>query len=531
MNTLLLELAVQRGFLTRSQADALAARHGAGSGRISLAEDLAATADLTPADRMKLEAEARRLAEGPSLGKEPARAPGDAEAATGHDAEDLREMPTGRYGSFEPIGEGGMGVVYAALDRELNRRVALKVVRPEEDCDGLSTGGRPQDTAETRALEARFVQEAIVTGSLEHPGIVPIHEIGRTKAGLPYYTMRLIEGKRTLRTALDALEDRPLEERFGLLEPFLRVCDALAYAHAHGVLHRDVKPENVVLGKFGDVILLDWGISKVHSDLQEGDARPSTLLRVGVEQVRAGAGVETHGSGLGTLGYMSPEAVSGEFDRMGPASDVYSLGSMLFEILTGAVPFPERRFLPYARQVLGEDAPRADATPGVPTALADLCTEALARTPGRRPRNAAVFAERVREIERHRRVEHAVATARKELVTALSEARAGGFLVALAALDRASGACTELQRLQGTNAQLEASREEIERLRAQAIAQRERETRRATLRVVAAVAAVVLIVGGAAVAFWMHGKRQEALEAREAAQEARTREVGVRAGT
>jgi len=167
----------------------------------------------------------------------------------------LRPLPDDRYVAFEPVGEGGMGVVYLALDTELNRRVAFKMVRPDagtaatgkRSTPASPTDARPPargtDAAETfEELKSRFLQEAWVTGGMEHPGIVPVYELGKTGAGVPYYTMRFVRGKRTLAQAIDELRDKTWDERLPLLEPFLKLCDTVRYAHSKGVVHRDLKP-------------------------------------------------------------------------------------------------------------------------------------------------------------------------------------------------------------------------------------------------------------------------------------------------
>jgi len=158
----------------------------------------------------------------------------------------LRAMPEDRYAEFLPAGEGGMGIVYMALDTELQRMVALKMIRPDagqgtqSDTPTTPIGvERPKgDTSDSQTfanLEARFLQEAWVTGGLEHPGIVPVYELGKTPTGIPYYTMKFIGSQRTLDDALDDLQAAQFEERLVLLEPFLKLCDTVRYAHANGV--------------------------------------------------------------------------------------------------------------------------------------------------------------------------------------------------------------------------------------------------------------------------------------------------------
>jgi len=216
-----------------------------------------------------------------------------------------------RYRVVELIGRGGMGGVYLAEDRQLDRHVALKV---------LNAVGPAPDLGE------RLLQEARILGRLEHPGIVPIHDVGTLADGRLYYVMKRVRGARLDEHARAA---RPLMERLRIFE---RICETVAFAHARGVVHRDLKPENIMVGEFGEVLVLDWGVAKVLGGVPGPDA--PTLARP------AGArGPDTeHGTVLGTPGYMAPEQARGEVDRVDERTDVYALGAMLRFLLTGETP-------------------------------------------------------------------------------------------------------------------------------------------------------------------------------------------------
>jgi serine/threonine protein kinase len=244
-----------------------------------------------------------------------------------------------RYELVEKIGQGGMGTVYLARDRQLDRPVALKVLN-----------GLPAD-AET---EARLAREARIIARLEHPGIVPVHDSGVLADGRFYYAMKLVRGKR-----LDEQVDRstPLLERLAL---FQKICDAVAFAHAHGVLHRDLKPQNIMVGPFGEVLVMDWGVAK------EVKHAPQTPGQAAVNGALERSGNTAHGTVLGTPGYMAPEQARGE-TSMDERIDVYSLGAILYVLLTGRPPDAEPGLL----------RPR-HVDRSIPRPLEAICLKALA---------------------------------------------------------------------------------------------------------------------------------------------------------
>ena len=317
----------------------------------------------------------------------------------------LRRVPESRFTDFLIAGQGGMGVVYMAFDTELNRFVALKMIRPPNE-DGTPTDVAdspleiepPSMDTESRdrygELKQRFLQEAWITGGLEHPGIVPVYELGQTERGMPFYTMRFVTGHRTLSDAIDDAHGAGgIGDRVALLEPFLKVCDAVEFAHARGIIHRDLKPSNVALGEYGEVLVLDWGLARIGGKQEIADEPWAEH----VQQFRETEGFETNVSAVGTPGYMAPEAALGD-GVVDHRADVYSLGAMLYEILTGRLPHKVPSFAQWiealARKQPIEDAAHVD--PKVPAGLSAIAASALAWSADQRPAHAGALAERVR---------------------------------------------------------------------------------------------------------------------------------------
>jgi serine/threonine-protein kinase len=222
-----------------------------------------------------------------------------------------------RYAVRNVIGAGGMGEVRLCADRWIGRNVAMKVVR--------------QGTGSASETRGRFLREARVQGQLEHPSIVPVYDIGRTPEGEAFFTMKRIGGA-TLEQIVTGLRegDPAMVAAYGrrkLLSAMSQVCLTVAYAHSRGVVHRDLKPANVMLGDFGEVYVLDWGVARV-----AGVPDPSGGGAISGEETTDLARTQ-EGALVGTPGFMVPEQARGEVDAIGPASDVYALGVMLFELL------------------------------------------------------------------------------------------------------------------------------------------------------------------------------------------------------
>jgi WD40 repeat protein len=250
-------------------------------------------------------------------------------------------------------------------------------------------------------MAARFVREARVTGQLEHPNIVPVYELGERQDGTLYYTMKLVRG----RTLASALRSCPgLGERLGLLSHYVDLCQAIAYAHSRGVIHRDIKAENVMLGEFGETVVLDWGLAKVHGqrDLRPQDPVREILLSAS-EQESAHKTVD--GAAMGTPAYMSPEQAAGRFSEVDEQSDVWSLGAVLYELLTGQPPHGGRTVAEVLRRVQEEPVrPAREREPAVPPELAAIAGRALTRDRSRRYASAQELAREVEAFQSGARV-------------------------------------------------------------------------------------------------------------------------------
>lgn len=294
----------------------------------------------------------------------------------------------GRYAYQEEVGHGGMGVVYSVMDHCMLRRVALKELLPEMVSD-------PSFRDMLAELKGRFVREAHLTGALQHPGIVPVYEFGHHHAtGECYYTMKLVEG-RTLAEAIAGAAG--LDGRLELLPNFIDVCLTVAYAHSRSVIHRDLKPRNIIIGEFGETYVLDWGCAKVIGQSADIPAdrqpAPSRLADGMIAEPVTQAGMT-----LGTPLYMSPEQVAGCFDEVDERSDIFSLGAILYEILTGLKPAGvSGRAFSRVPEDNRESAIEWRESP--PPPLVAICERAMAVSPQRRFDSAADLAFALRHVQ------------------------------------------------------------------------------------------------------------------------------------
>jgi serine/threonine-protein kinase len=356
---------------------------------------------------------------------------------------------------FERIGVGGMGEVYRCGDDALGRDLAIKVLRAELRGDA--------------GAEARFLREARLTGSLQHPGIVPVHHLGRLADGRPCYIMKLVRG-RTLAELLRDEADGP-ERLPRLLAIVEKVCQTVAFAHSRSIIHRDLKPSNVMVGEFGEVQVMDWGLAKkLHAGAAATDPadRAAEAIATGATEtgawVEQAGGLSRAGAALGTPAYMPPEQAAGDWDIVDERADVFALGAMLCQILTRQPPYHganRDELLRRARRGdLAEALGRLEQC-GAPDELVQLCGECMAADLVQRPRHAGGVAERLAAYQ--------------------------------------------------ADVQERLRRAEVERAEAQVKAREERKRRRLTA-LVAALMLLLVVLGGGAIA-WYQRQRDKADQA------------------
>jgi eukaryotic-like serine/threonine-protein kinase len=317
----------------------------------------------------------------------------------------------GRYKIQGEVARGGQGAVLRIWDEDLRRNLAMKVILGQSD--GEAKGDTPK--VDSRTL-GRFLEEAQVTGQLDHPGIVPVHELGLDSEGRIYFTMKLVKG-RTLREIFDLVhageEGWTVTRALGVM---LKVCEAMSYAHSKGVIHRDLKPGNIMVGRFGEVYVMDWGLARVLGEEDHKDIRiQPELTTASFQSERRDRAEETPDSPLmtmdgdvvGTPAYMSPEQARGDLDQLGPQSDVYAVGAMLYQLLTGQMPYVPRdcRVSNYAiwRSVQdGPPRPLRTLTSDVVPELEAISEKAMARDAAQRYGDMEELGSDLRAYQEHR---------------------------------------------------------------------------------------------------------------------------------
>ena len=281
-----------------------------------------------------------------------------------------------RYALFTTIAKGGKSLIKSCKDLHLSRVVCYKTLKPEFADDEIE--------------QRRLLREARVSAMLQHPNTVPTYELGRDNKGHYYFTMKLVHGY-TLREILNYRDRYDLTQ---LVEVLVQIGHALEYAHTHGVAHRDVKPENILIGPYGEAVLLDWGLAKVwHSD---GSGTPLAAQKQD-DQLIQDVSMTQHGQLQGTVVYMSPEQIERD-PNISASTDIYSLGAVLYEVITGRTPFEGEKVYDVVRQIQ-ENEPPDPATISqarIPTLLRDVALQCLSKDPAAR---LPTMAEMVRLLQ------------------------------------------------------------------------------------------------------------------------------------
>ena len=284
------------------------------------------------------------------------------------------------------IAAGGMGVVELVTDQSLQRQAARKVLHAR--------------CARDQTMVEMFIREARITSRLDHPNIVPVHELGLDDSGNLFFTMKLVQGS-TLAETVAAIPDGPMssDSLYDLLDVVVKVCDALSLAHSRGVIHCDVKPDNVMIGAYGVVYLMDWGVAQVLTG-QGADA-----LITEAEPLQADAGRDSETTFIGTLLYMSPEQAQGDTAALSERTDVFGVGALIYEMITKQAPYAKHSFmktLGYAREGMFAAPEDVVAKERVPAGLRRIIMRAMARDPEDRYPSIAALRHEVVDFMRGR---------------------------------------------------------------------------------------------------------------------------------
>lgn len=312
-----------------------------------------------------------------------------------------------RFSICGEVGRGGMGRILKVWDPDLRRNMAMKVVRSDDN--------GPLDTTKAVGRNlARFLEEAQITSQLDHPGIVPVHELGLDDNGHPYFTMRLVRGQdlsKIFELVWAEQQGWTLTRALGVM---LKVCEAMSFAHSKRVIHRDMKPGNVMVGRFGEVYVMDWGLARLvdRNDTKDlrpraADDAPASLTLVETDRKKGTVQEQEElletmdGDVMGTPAFMPPEQAEGDLESIGPASDIYALGAMLYQLFAGHAPYVEsgERLsgkLIWQRVKAGAPLPIEQAAPSLAPELASICAKAMQRKPADRYASMAALGDDLR---------------------------------------------------------------------------------------------------------------------------------------
>jgi len=293
-----------------------------------------------------------------------------------------------KYEVVGELGKGGVGQVLKVLDRDLKREVAMKMLLP---------GSLAGDASQTQDALIRFIEEAQATGQLEHPNIVPVHDLGVDHDGRIYFTLKYVQGVSLKKAMKGRNENARSEDGSGyfrdqftamrMIEILVNICQAVAYAHSKGIIHRDLKPDNVMLGKYGEVLVMDWGLAKVVGKKSVTSSEETGTVRVTTSRADDDSLATMEGSIAGTPAYMSPEQASGKISQLDQRTDIYALGAILYEVLAGKPPYSGAGALELVAQVVKDPPPKVTSQKGaygftpIPRELAAICEKAMARDP------------------------------------------------------------------------------------------------------------------------------------------------------
>jgi len=384
-----------------------------------------------------------------------------------------------RYSAEAEVGRGGMGVVTRSWDSRLRRQIAMKVLRNSE---GSGSGTSSLDPRRIR----RFLEEVQITGQLDHPGVVPVHELGVDKDGQLFFTMRLVRGRDLREIFKLARLEADGWNRARALSSLQRVCETMAFAHEHGVIHRDLKPANIMVGSHGETYVMDWGLAKVldrsklHvSSTGSSESLDQSAVPANDAELESDALLTNEGTVIGTPSYMPPEQARGELASIGPASDVYAAGAMLYHLLQGHPPYLNSGEQISSSRVLdqllvGPPAPLDPTANAIPLELAAICERAMSRKPIDRYADMGEMATDLRAFLEGRVVRAYKTGAVAEFQTWVKRNRgtagsiAAGFVIAIGGL--VSTAVVQAR----SNRALESKNTELMAARAEAVFEAER---------------------------------------------------------